>query len=196
MGLVSERWGHRSHSLFGPGGVLLVSHVVFIWIVGEEEKEVFGKILRRKVIGIGQKAIAYSKNNDFIISYRLHPNSFLQPGGTCSRTHLPDIQYNHGSRSLPTLIKLCPPLIPLLCSRLHHPSPAEPPHDPRRSLKRAPHQRDASILVDVRDGLTAGARGVEVGCLVWSDNRERRGSKTLRGDVDVGAVQGCGSGEE
>lgn len=48
----------------------------------------------------------------------------------------------------------------------------------------------------MRDGLGAGARGVDVGGGLWAEDCEGGGGEALWGNVDVGASEGGGGGEE
>lgn len=101
-------------------------------------------------------------------------------------THLPNLQHNHRPRPLhpppphPPHPPLKPPLIPL-----HHPPPAKKPQDPRTPVERAEHDRHAPVLVDVGDGLAAGARGVDVGGRAGREDGEGGGGEAFGGDVDV-----------
>lgn len=113
-------------------------------------------------------------------------------------TNLPNPQLHHRPRPLRPLLPHPPDQLrkPLPIIILHNPTPAKQPQDPRTSLKAAEHNRHAAILINVRDGLGAGARGVDVGSRVGVEDREGGGGETFGGDVDVGACEGGGGGEE
>ena len=51
--------------------------------------------------------------------------------------------------------------------------------------KRAAHQSYPPILADVADSLVAGARGIDVGCLVGAEDREGGGGKAFGRHIDV-----------
>lgn len=68
---------------------------------------------------------------------------------------------------------------------LYYTARAEKPHDSRRGSKRAEHDGTAAVLVDVRDGLCAGAGGINVSTLCGREDGEGGGREAFRGDVNV-----------
>lgn len=112
-------------------------------------------------------------------------------------TYLPNPQQNHRPRPLhPPLIHPSQHLLEPHIIPLHHLPSTKEPHDPWTLFKRAEHDRDAAVLVDVRDGLAAGARGVDVGGAGRAEDGEGRRGQAFGRDVDVRAREGRGGGEE
>ncbi len=88
-------------------------------------------------------------------------------------TNLENIQQNRRPRTLNPLLAhppqqaLEPRIIPL-----DDRPRAEESHDPRTFGKRAEHDGDPAVLVNMTDGLAAGAGGVDVGGVVGAEDGE------------------------
>lgn len=73
---------------------------------------------------------------------------------------------------------------------------AEQAVDARSGVKRAEHQGQPAVLLDVGDGLVARAGGIDVGDLIGRQDAERGGGDALGREVDVFAAQGSRGDEE
>lgn len=112
-------------------------------------------------------------------------------------TYFENIKDYDGSARLDALLDagLGHPLVELTAVPLDDAARAEEAHDAWRGAETARHKRDAAILVDVRDCLTAGARGVQIGDLVLVDYGERVRWEALGRYVDV-STRDWGAGDE
>jgi hypothetical protein len=78
-------------------------------------------------------------------------------------TYLEDIQENNRPSTLnPHLTHPLQQRFKLWLIPLNDPARAEEAHDAGRGAEAAEHEGDAGVLIDVGDGLAAGARGVDV----------------------------------
>ena len=95
-------------------------------------------------------------------------------------THLEDVQDDDGPGTLdPRLSHLLQQDVELGPVPLDDAARAEEAHDARGRAEAAEHERDAGILVDMRDGLAAGARGVDVGHGGGREDLQRGRRQTL-----------------
>src|SRR5581483_8383769 len=80
--------------------------------------------------------------------------------------HRADAQRWHGRKALK---QVCEPRT----ARLDHRGAAMQPNDVRRTLERAEHDDDSSILAYVRDGLDAAADKIDIGHGSGAEHRKR-----------------------
>jgi len=73
----------------------------------------------------------------------------------------------------------------MMVELLHDSTLAEQPHDLRRGPKGAKHEGDTTVLVDVRNGFTATASGVEVSDGIGTQYAKCARQMTFRGDIDM-----------
>lgn len=76
------------------------------------------------------------------------------------------------------------------------PAGAEETEDARRGEERAEHDGNASILVDMADGLVAGAGDIDIGSFIGAQDGKRCGRQSLRRKIDVTTCDWGGSDEE
>jgi hypothetical protein len=107
-------------------------------------------------------------------------------------SYLPNIKAYNSSRAL----NLCLPHLPkqhlkLRPIPLDYPASAKESHNPRHGTKTAEHNRNSSILVDVRDGFGPRTCGIDIGTGIGREDRECGRGKAFGRDVDMLSSQGC-----